>query len=292
VKRKKYFVDLAKKFSPRLGNNNYKKHLSRQNNKAAGFFNIMSFIKNRDNSLNKVFVIPLGQLKIPKKLEDKRKKNWLQNLPSIEKSQIATYNRGRYSSQCSWTRYEYRKIIESWGYLVSNKNLFMQIDTEDGIKRKIVKAPKGWYWKYDDTGLGIYGPNGENYHPSAEELLNKKQKEYLDIARQNFKIYKKEKVKLKECSSLLKLMSKQKNYIYLGDSLSVGNCYNGTKTFAKNILGIDRNYIEADKISLNCHKSIPLIVKKAYYRQQKEFSQGFCSIPYMKGEFSENHQTD
>ena len=258
----------------------------RLKNKSRPTTSIIQFMKDRTLSIKGLFILPaISNIKIPTVLLDSKKKNWTTNSESYFKSHIATINCGRYSSRSPWTRFEYRRVYESWGVRISKKHCFFQFDTDKGIVRRIVKAPKGWKWKIDNNGLFIQGPKGQDYHPSRDDFVTNQKnfnllKVLRDKANQNYKTRKENEKKQKEEKSFIKIAVKENIPIRIKDSVEAGNCMAGSLNWAKKH-GINRNWANAKEI-INDLKNEGnrglIVVAKALQRYKQDMKRGYCVV--------------
>lgn len=284
----------------------FKKHNSRQRSRTKQAGSVVSFILNRPEFAEgrepkNCVTIPLGthaeQSCLIEKCKNNRIKNWRTAEPTLGKSRIESENMGPYSRSCTFTKYLYTRKVESWGYFVSNKYVYVRIETKDGIISKVCKAPRGWRWELDDLGIKIVKVSNTSIeiHPTASHFIGIARRykhgmgQLLELARllylQRRKLQKESRLEQLKESDFIKSIRKAQSQgmrVCLIDSLKAGNCYAGTKTFARKN-GLEENlHYPPVKIYYLLQKTGDRRIRNALVyalrRHEKEMTQGFANL--------------
>jgi hypothetical protein len=265
--------------------------VNRQKNK---FYPAVSYTSLFNGNLTGIFttpnnirLIPLGS-HITKDSGDIRKKNWRDTIPSYLKSKTLSHDMGRYSRNCSYTRYEYTRLVQSFGVVIKG-HLFAKID---GTGKIIHLRPwRGWNWKVDKNGIYFSlvrkGRRELNYHPTASDLLEcKRPSEFATKAKQNYKFQRENEISQTKEMIIIKSAIKEKVYICWNDGRQAGNCAAGLSNFCgQNGLQNTNHYITSKVVKLISQvpteaKRIKAVIYKAYQRHKQELRQGFSDLKY------------
>jgi hypothetical protein len=209
-----------------------------------------------------------------------RAKNWLRSRASFEASNVEVIDEGRYSSRVRYTKYSYRQHIECWGAVLCGR-LWCRIDTNDGLRKLILSAPRGWRWSRDQNGIVLLGPGNIDYHPDAYDLLARNPLKVCQRqARQNAKKRRQEQRQARREAAIIRRHERSVR-VCVRDSLRAGNCYGGTVGWCERH-GFDpsRHYSPAELLAqANGDTSrVAIVVLQAIRRQEREVRQGFCEL--------------
>jgi hypothetical protein len=221
--------------------------------------------------------IPLGPITthIVHNLERELKpnaKNWLNPFPSMEGPfRVQTYNRGRYSGRCSFTKYEYRSIMPSFidfqgdkATVLVNKSFFE------------VVLPKGFVFDMDREGIHIRRIKrpSSNYHFNSDEIQDGAKelvKKLVALEKSRAKLNKETQAKKRLQTLLLKNLGN--TWVMMEDSRRAGNCVQGTFAFCDNSK-LSRSAVCAkslfklkEKVSPDVQKRIERAVMCAFERE-------------------------
>lgn len=159
---------------------------------------------------------------------NKRLKNWERPIADIANhGQYRVEDCGRYSSRCSYTRYEYRPVVRACIRLFPRINkVAIRLYNHPMM---ILSAPRGWEFSKDKNGICIrMKKNHEcNYHPFADEFANKKVSDFCAIAREN---YEKNRNAIR-IAKLVKSIPDEKVIVSIRDARKAGNCLPGITNF-------------------------------------------------------------
>lgn len=257
----------------------------------------MHWVTGNKSDLSRIPVgihsIPYDSNSIPSSLTKAigRKKNTKGIKASIRSTRLETISLGNYSSACKYTKFNYLPWIESWGYVVSDKALFFQLDTITGIFRKVIKAPKGFKWCIDKNGIKIQKNSVPacDYHPTSTDLyhFHSISKSLAIKANELFNIRKKQQTEIKsekktkaDFIKAVKTGEKTGFLISLRDSIKAGNCEAGSTNFASRY-GLDIHMHHSPSKVLGCDPSsrlVKLAIKVALNRHNQEMVQGFSLL--------------
>jgi hypothetical protein len=266
---------------------------------------VMRLIQSGDPYMalpNGVKTIPLGDhrafLELPS-LQDSRKKNWNSPESTFGRSQIKTNDMGRYSSRCTYTHYTYTRLVQSWGYVVSPKHLYIRIDHNLGLISRLLSAPRGYYFSHDKNGIKIVSNSNKKieYHPTAFDFIHitsssNKFKDIIQNAKYLYKVRKDnekrqrlEKRKKLDTEKYIKDAENQGCFVSFVDSILAGNCQAGTEAWAARC-GLDKSQHYRPSLLLQHgqktgnEKLVKIAVFQAIRRHQREISQGYSMLAH------------
>jgi len=263
---------------------------------------VMGLIANGCSNVmpKNVRTIPLGKhnqyMNLPA-LQDNRKKNWNSAESTFGQSRIQTNNMGRYSSRCRYTHYTYTRLVQSWGYVVSSKNLYVRIDHNWGLISRLLSAPRGYRFSCDENGIKISSKSNPKieYHPTAFDFILAISSSYgfkdiiqnakylYSVRKENEKRKRLEKRKESEIAQSIKTAEKQGCFVSIMDSIIAGNCQAGTESWAARC-GLDKSQHYRPSVLLQHgqktgnEKLVRIAVLHAVRRHQREINQGYSSI--------------
>ena len=271
---------------------------NRRNNEKV-FINPLSliqFIKHNYNfkyclSSSNIQLIPIGTSS-PSYLEKiycPRKKNYNAPRPCFKQSNLQENNMGRYSSRCTYTRYTYSPMIQSFGYLINPTTMYIRIDSNKGLISKIIKAPRGFHYEIDNNGLKIQSNSVKSmdYHFTAIDLTTKTMKEIIQICKDNYNQRKKNKLTSdlfsnddKKINKVLNLANKLEVQVSIVDSIKAGNCLAGTESWMR------RNHLEKKHYPVfvissrmnTDNERVKLAILRAIERTKKENKRGYSLL--------------
>jgi hypothetical protein len=282
------------------------RHDARQSsNKTLRPLSIMRLIQSGDPYMS----LPDGAKRIPlgdhrafmelTSLQDSKKKNW--NLPesTFGQSRIKTNDMGRYSSRCRYTHYTYTRLIQSWGYVVSPKSIYVRIDHNQGLISRLLSAPRGYYFSYDKNGIKIVSNSNKKieYHPTAFDFVHvvsssnkfkdiiQNAKYLYQVRKDNEKRQRLEKRKESEIVRFIKTAENQGCFVSFVDSILAGNCQAGTEAWTARC-GLNKNQHYRPSLllehgaKLGNEKLVKLAVFQAIRRHQREISQGYSVLAH------------
>jgi hypothetical protein len=253
---------------------------------------LVQWVIGRDKNIGKpsgVRTIPLGSHGangIPA-CTDNRKRNWQSPLASVLRSYIQTKDCGRYSSRCTYTKYEYTARVESWG-IVIGEHLHYRIDTAAGLKVETAKAPRGFRWDTDKNGIRFVSRTDArcDYHSTADDLLSGV--DLRDMARKNLATRKANEAQIrqqkqdgKRALELIRKAEKEGATVCVKDSVRAGNCLAGTVTWAtRHNLDPNGHYApsQLSAIANGDGKKVALVIATAIRRHRVEMERGYAEL--------------
>jgi len=274
-------------------------HDERQENRTAPARpSLMRFIVGRRWIMDRphnVAGIPLGSHsgKTIDRINDARKKNWVADGFTCDRSYLRVIDCGRYKGSWSGkTVYNYSRTVESWGAVVSPSRLYYRIETATGVRSKIAKAPKGWSWNLDDNGIRIVNATGVDYHPTASDLLTMSPAEIAGKARDNNRIRKSAKrqadAEIREAkrtaaqeADIIRRAEAEGCMVCLADSVRAGNCSAGSVNWGqRHGLAVGRHYKPTELLAMGNGESrrVALAVASAMRRHRVEMDRGYCIV--------------
>lgn len=258
---------------------------NKQLKKSQSYGGIIAWIRDRKVFPRGLTLIPLGKLPYHDcgfMTGHGKKKNWETAEETFRKSFVHSRSHGRYSSRCSFERFSYSPLVESWGKLISSKHIYVRIDTENGIFSKVIKSPRGWSWGKDNNG--IFLKMGKlDYHPTAQDLVNgvdlrKTAKENYRIRREGEKEIGR---KARQEKSIIVEARQLGVWVSIADAANAGNCQAGINQFA-NRFGLTGKYVEANKLSKlesgSDRGRVMLSILSAVRRHKSDMERGYCLI--------------
>lgn len=179
-----------------------------------------------------------------------RKQNVLSSWPTLGETRLACHNRGKYSSRCTYTKWEYTPMIRCFAE-VAGDTVSLYADFLD--TNHTIRAPRGYHWAQVDGLLALVRTSdGYEYHPDHHDLLlgaRHCQEKLLANRQLRKEADKAAKHQKREQQRILK--SLPTITVTLADSRRAGNCDAGTHRFAR-LLGVDGELngkcVRADKI--------------------------------------------
>lgn len=241
-----------------------------------------------------ITIIPVGKLSLPSSVDWPRAKNWRSPSATSGKTwerRVSVKPRG------GWTSYEYEHHIESWGVVSpTGSKLYYQIHHASGLRKGVLKAPRGWKWNVDANGIRLRtkatNSGMADYHPSASEILNCSLPQLRKLARDNqakrkallAEFAKKEKAKQESqeaAERAIKRAESEGATVCLADSLRAGNCLAGTQQWAsRHGFDFNRHYKPSDvlaKANGDTHR-VALVVNVALRRHKLEMERGYADL--------------
>lgn len=184
-----------------------------------------------------VVLITLSELSIPKPKKYPRVKRWRATIPTYSQTRELCYDCGKYSSRCSYTKYDYQHEVECFAVLIGN-NCYYRINGRGGF----LFAPKGWKFSSkpipgtSKNRLAIVNRRGDEYHPDSAEIESGMTgRSMASIARKNAEkrraIKRESEKNKKDFLANIKCVG-----VTIRDSMRAGNCAAGTLEFARNSL--------------------------------------------------------
>lgn len=218
-------------------------------------------------------------------VDDPRKKRWAGSLATYTTSWIKSVDCGRYSSRCTYTKYDHYRCIESWGYLTNGK-LYYRVDTGNGLRSGFLSAPRGWRFDKDENGLKIVSKDGKkDYHPINTDFYTGNNREITkrltEKAKKNYETRREAESRLSQEKRLFREADKMGVLVCLKDSILAGNCVAGSTNWCS-IHGIDpTGHIRPAKLLASAngdYRRVAIVVAQAIRRHRREMEQGFCNL--------------
>ena len=288
----------------------FQKHSKRLNERTQRFIlnerdrpkNLAQWLKNRnDYATPPIQCVPIyydGAVDEPIKLNNERKKNWSSPKATTEKTHVKTINNGSYSKRCTWTRYSYVHMVESWAYLLSSTLIYCRIHTKSGIQKITLKSPRGWIFSADKNGLLLQKISNKKIevHIDASSIIRSKKywlsemNRVKSIAISLYKVRKEQEKKSKIASmdqkKLWKFITKADRdgvMVCFRDSYNAGNCIAGTEQFIARCnlnphCHVKPSYLFRLAESTSSIDRVKLAIFYAIERHKREMSLGFSVL--------------
>ena len=244
----------------------YDKHILRKKNAA-------KFAK-QTNEWTNIRIRNFGDLYY-KIATNNRIKRWSDPINVSERSEhgkIYSQSAGRYSSRCTYIKYDHRPKVYSCGIPFGKWLIF-----RFGDKQYKLKAPNGWLWTKDDNGICIRRTDGADYHPYADDLVRKDAVRFCCTeARKNYETRKAADRESRLKRAILNKARKTGFYVCVKDSYGAGNCSLGTLAFTRrnNLSGHVKNTL-LEKFK---EDRVVRTVEYAAKRHLKEMMDGICLL--------------
>lgn len=244
----------------------YDKHILRKKNAA-------KFAK-QTNKWTNILIRNSGDL-YDKIATNNRIKRWSDPINVSERSEhgeIYSQSAGRYSSRCTYIKYDHRPQVYSCGIPFGKWLLFRY-----GDKQYKLKAPNGWLWKKDQYGILIQRTDGAEYHPFMDDLLRENAIKFCTgEARRLFQIKKDQDKRTRSKIVLVKKASKSGIYVCEKDSHRAGNCTAGTTLFIRKH-GFS-GHVLSKKLEKFKDQRVLRTIEIAIDRTVKEMESGVCLL--------------
>ena len=215
----------------------------------------------------------------------RHKKNWRNPLPMTLKIpvrgwQVDVINCGRYSSRCTYTKWEYQAEVTSYAWIKPNGTLLYSFLDNAPVT---LTPPRGYRWCRDKNGLRLAANRDDNvdYHPTSEDLLAGI-KTIISKLRAN-EASRKEAKKLADTVKKDLLEAEKKGVqVCLQDALRAGNCRAGTLSFARrHNLDTRKHYKPSKLLKINDNSGrVRLAVALSIRRHRNEMQAGYCDLSY------------
>lgn len=179
------------------------------------------------------------------------RRNWRSARPATVRLKqapfgVITHDEGRYSSRCTYTKYEYTPTYQS-SVRVWRSGQTAEVWQLNKMARRIL-APAGLRFAADNLGAHVVAADGTDYHPTAAEWQSPKfaavVRAALAAKRQQLR---KAAAIVRETARAERLIERQMAScrVTLADSRRAGNCVEGSLAFAERRMGMSRAEIVA-----------------------------------------------
>ena len=243
-------------------------------------------------------LIPIGSSRsnFLERIHNTRKKNYQEPEPIFSSSKLFTNDLGRYSKSCTYKKYSYTPMIQSFGYLINKNTMYIRIDSNRGVISRLISSPWGYHFSSDSNGLKLQSNSirAMDYHFTALDLIlgnSQKQpmKEIVRKCKANYQTRKQAKLESnifsddpKQVNKVIREAERLKVQISIVDSLKAGNCRAGTQVWARsNHMNTSKHYqIQSiyDKLDDENKDRVKLVILKAIERTKQELARGFSLL--------------
>ncbi len=213
-----------------------------------------------------------------------RRTNWQNSLPSLGKvSPGQTFDDPfNYSGKFKgWNGYNYHPLMQSHARISKDKSILCaMIGFSGSSETYTVQAGLVYFWDTDKNGLRLVrARDGADFHPTTGDIRLGRAHIVKNLT-ENALARKKIKLDAKKDAALLKKAIKEGVWVCFGDSISAGNCRNGTANFAsRHGLDLARHYNASFLSDIKDDtRRISLAILAATRRQIRENSDGVCQI--------------
>ena len=229
-------------------------------------------------------IIPLGILtnievsEACKKLHPHRR-NW-RSTKAVASGpiRVVDINCGRYSSRCSFTKWEYEPQVQSYGAIDRNGILKYIYDGQITA----LEAPHGYRWAKDENGVLLISNDGKkDYHPDSDDLRNYSKADIRAMAIDNYRTRVAADKERKEVEASVKRAEGEGAMVCLRDSVRAGNCAAGTVAFGlRHGLDKTKHYAPSRLLAIANGNAgrVRLAVTVALKRHRQEMRRGFCLL--------------
>lgn len=159
---------------------------------------------------------------------------------------VIAHDMGRYSSKCTYTKYQYTPTYQS-SIRVWRSGQTADVWALNKMVRRII-APAGLRFSIDDEGARVVAADGTGYHPTASEWMSTKFAAVIRAALKNKRqAVRKAALATRESARVAKIRDRQMAScrVTLADSRRAGNCVEGSLAFAERRMGLSRAEILA-----------------------------------------------
>jgi hypothetical protein len=282
--------------------------LEKHNHRLANFrfkdnkpLSLITFIKSgyaMENLPRNCCLIPIGSSRsnFLERIHSPRKKNYTEPEPIFSKSKLFTNDLGRYSKSCTYKKYSYTPMIQSFGYLINKNTMYIRIDSNKGVISRVISSPWGYHFLADSNGLKLQSNSikAMDYHFTALDFIvgnsqRQPMKEMVRKCKVNYQTRKQAKLQTcifsddpKQVNKVIREAERLKVQISVVDSLKAGNCRAGTWAWSRsNHMNINKHYqIQAiyDKLDDANKDRVKLVILRAIERTKQELARGFSLL--------------
>lgn len=186
-------------------------------------------------------LIPLSWLlgKLAKEIAQEnngRIQNWRDSVPTFDGKigLIKSFDCGRYSRKCTYTKWEYAARCRSWGCILPNGDLVGVIS-----RRKFRLKPwRGYRWDADVSGIRLVSNRcqSDDYHPNSDDI-EEGMRVIVGRLRSNASVRKegrkRQRLDARKSKEIEAVARKAGLKVCVADSIAAGNCLTGTINFCQ-----------------------------------------------------------
>jgi len=234
------------------------------------------------NRRAKPTAVPLGEATFLEAVqeENKRLREWSlgERAGVVIGSRWREETRGSNSDWKKRSTFQRGAIIQSYAtctHDVATLHLFGKVHS--------VKLPKGYRWDIDANGLVLLDRQGNDYHPTASDLVAAEPdpRKLARLLKEGIAARKAARAKAKQQSEILKKAEKEGASVCLRDSIVSGNCRAGSEQWARNHgLNPHSHYSPSQLLAMaNGNASrVAIVVAAAIRRHRREMDSGRCEL--------------
>lgn len=229
--------------------------------------------------LQKPAIVPLGHRIAEEKLSaakarHPRLREW--SLGAKAGKESYTREIGDNSNRRKRSTFQRGLVVQSIAQRLSAKVAKLTLDGSEFA----YTLPRGYRWKRDQLGLSIADRKGNDFHPTASDLLDGV-KHCLAQLKENAAARKISRRKAKQELRMVRVAEREGARVCLADSLRAGNCYAGSQAWVLRHELDPREHIKPGKLLALANgdaSRVAIVVAQAIRRHRAEMAQGFCEL--------------
>ncbi|HBA73461.1 MAG TPA: hypothetical protein DCZ63_15100 [Geobacter sp.] len=222
-----------------------------------------------------------------------QRKNWTSPEPSMadrDDSWTAEYSLGRYSTRCTYTKWEYTAKATCWA--IDRGKLGLEFHWKDTVS--FLQAPAGYKWQKDRNGIRLVSLTNDDkdYHPDSDNLRNYSKKAIAQTINRLYtarkqaerdmaRVARRAKNQDRDNLKAIRKAEREGAMICVKDSTTAGNCQAGTIAFAnRHNLNPTKHYRPTELLAIangDAHR-VRLAVAVGLRRHYREIRAGFCEL--------------
>lgn len=167
-------------------------------------------------------------------------------------------------------------VVQSVGQRLTAKVAELHLD---GSEYRYT-LPRGYRWKRDQLGLSISDRQGNDFHPTASDLLDGI-KHCISRLKENAAARKMSQRKAKQELRMVRVAEREGARVCLRDSLFAGNCYAGSQAWALSHELNPSEHVKPSRLLALANgdaSRVAIVVAQAIRRHRAEMAQGFCEL--------------
>lgn len=229
--------------------------------------------------LQRTCLVPLGHRVAQEQLAEAqamnpRLRNW--SLGARAGEQYGTIEQGSNSDWRKKSTFRRGIVVRSIGQRLTAKVAKLDLN---GKEYRFV-LPRGYRWKRDSLGLLIADRKGNDFHPTASDLMEGI-KHCIVQLKENAARRKAENAKTRRELRMVRRAEREGARVCMADSLRAGNCYAGSQAWAINHKIDPQEHIKPSRlleIANGDTSRIAIVIGQAIRRHRSEMIQGFCEL--------------
>jgi len=224
-------------------------------------------------------IVPLGDVVARRELiyvksKNPRLREW--SLGAVAGESYGWRETGDNSNWHKRSTFQRGLVVDSVAQRLSAREATLKLAGE----RHDFRLPRGYRWKVDRLGLLIADSRGNDFHPTASDLLQGIS-HCIQQLKGNAAQRKAEQRKAKQELRILKVAEREGARVCLRDSLCAGNCYAGSESWARQHKLDPHAHVKPSQLLAIANGDtarVAIVVAQSIRRHRTEMSQGYCEV--------------